>query len=160
MKKLLILAAILVLMVPSIQARSVVCGGGKLVFRGADSDAIGVGTFVNFGAELNPGEYPRMIVWAQYGGEKSNGSIDVDNVTANVSYLTDHLVKKAKMGSFFTVGAGGGKVEDEQVKTSVLANLGLYFDFTEKTQLHIGVSASNVGAYTTYGLQLGIGIYH
>jgi hypothetical protein len=160
LKKLMILSALVLFAFSMTQAKSVICGGGRFVFQGADSDAIGVGTFADFGVELNPGEYPRLIAWIQYDGEKSDGTIDVDNVTGNVSYLTNHLIKKAKMGSFLTVGAGGGKVEREDVKISILLNAGAYFDLTDETQIQIGVNSSNVGKYTTYGLKLGVAIYH
>jgi len=162
MKKLIIALALAIvcLSFALAQARSVVYGGGQLILSGGDTKSIGAATFADIGVELNPGLYPRMVAWGQYDATKTGEAIDIDNVAGGITYLTEQLVPKAKMGAFLTVGAGGGKVEGEKSKFSVLSSLGIYFDLKEKTQIQFGVGALNVGDFTTYGLKLGLAIYH
>lgn len=160
MKRCLIALVLVLFLVGLVQARSVTCGGGKLIVSGGDTKGWGGGTFLDIGAELNPGEYPRMITWAQYDAEKSNEGVDVDNIAGCVSLLTEQLVPKVKMGAFLTTGVGGGWIEGEKPKVSVFGNIGVYFDLTEKTQIQLGANASNVGGFNTYGVKLGLAIYH
>lgn len=156
----LVILALVFLPMGLAQARSVTFGGGQLLVSGGDTKGWGAGTFLDIGAELNPGDYPRMIVWAQYNADKSNEAVDVDNIAGCVSFLTEQLVPKARMGAFLTTGVGGGWLEGEKPKVSVLGSIGLYFDLTQKTQVQLGANASNVGGFNTYGIKLGIAIYH
>lgn len=160
-KKVTVLALVLALVCWCLniqaEAESVLFLGGQMIIEGGSTEGIGGGTILGFGEELNPGEYPTVVLWSQFTNYKSEEDENVNEGEAGFWIETEPMAG-GWLGFYGHVTGGVSKEAGQSVRFGSFLGGGLYAQLKQNLKFHLGGGHTNSGDVSLYSIHGGLSI--